>query len=156
MADAAEGFDLEDIDALLEGMPVKASSRSRLDYAKWEDVAAEADAEADEEPTAEQRELWQRMVEASGLAEEADEERIDAWKVVHAPRVAVREGPSVNARLIGAKKCGDVVQVDWTLESIWVKLKDEDGWMLTHGGELGLGQLLLPCGGAYGDAAPVA
>lgn len=142
----------DDIDALLEGAPVAAVGTTKsLDYGKWDRVTSDADADAVvDEPSDEHRKIWERMVDASGLREELKdeldlvEERSNIWKVVHTPYVAIREEPSVRSRLLGAKRCGDVIHVEWSLESLWVKLRDEAGWMLTHGGELGLGQLLMP------------
>mmetsp|Transcript_1693 Transcript_1693/g.5061 ORF Transcript_1693/g.5061 Transcript_1693/m.5061 type:complete len:101 (+) Transcript_1693:228-530(+) len=93
------------------------------------------------------------MVEASGLSLNDDEDPSpfvedsrppNLWRVVFSSRVVVREKPSVASRPIGLKRCGDVVNVDWTLASLWIKLRDEPGWMLAHGAQLGLGPLVLP------------
>lgn len=105
------------VDELLEGVPEPRT----LDYSKWDKI--------------EDDDLWDRMVDASGI-------RRNQWRVVHT-KVAVRERPSVNSKMIGMKKQGQVVDVEWALESLWLKLKD-DGWMLAHGGDLGLGRLLVP------------
>lgn len=142
----------DDIDALLEGAPVPAVGTTKsLDYGKWDRATLDADADAVvDEPSDEHQRIWERMVDASGLREELKdeldlvEEPSNVWKVVHTPYVAIREEPSVRSKMLGAKRCGDIIHVEWSLESLWVKLKDEAGWMLTHGGELGLGQLLMP------------
>ena len=68
----------------------------------------------------------------------------DGAQVVHGPLVAVRERPSVQSRMLGGKRRGDVFAVEWSLEGMWVKLKDQPGWMLTHGAQVGLGLLLEP------------
>ena len=65
-------------------------------------------------------------------------------QVVHGPLVAVRERPSVQSRMLGGKRRGDVFAVEWSLEGMWVKLKDQPGWMLTHGAQVGLGLLVEP------------
>ena len=48
--------------------------------------------------------------------------------------------------MLGGKRRGDVFAVEWSLEGMWVKLKDQPGWMLTHGAQVGLGGLLLEWG----------
>ena len=100
------------------------------------------------------------MVDASGLREELKDElgldeedkppaEENAWEVVYGPCVAVRERPSTKARMLGIKRKGTVVGVDYALESLWVKLKGEPGFMLCHGAEMGLGVLLAPRRGHY-------
>ena len=89
------------------------------------------------------------MVEASGLGlddepSEALERPLNRWKVLHS-RVIVRSQPSIKAKIIGFKRQGDVVTADWSLASLWIKLHDQPGWMLTHGSQLNLPQLLAPC-----------
>ena len=44
--------------------------------------------------------------------------------------------------MLGGKRRGDVFAVEWSLEGMWVKLKDQPGWMLTHGAQVGLGLLV--------------
>ena len=46
--------------------------------------------------------------------------------------------------MLGGKRRGDVFAVEWSLEGMWVKLKDQPGWMLTHGAQVGLGLLVEP------------
>jgi hypothetical protein len=109
------------------------------------------------------------MVKASGLREEMkaelgadDDSTVDPrepneWRVVYEPCVAVREKPSVKSRMVGVKRGGALIGVDFTLDGYWAKLKGEKGFMMIHGGELGLGTLLAPNRGHYeekGDYVP--
>ena len=64
------------------------------------------------------------------------------------------EKPSVASRMVGIKRVNNLVGVDYTIESQWLKLKGERGFMLIHGQDLGLGQLLVPNRGHYADGAP--
>ena len=120
--------------------------------------------------------LQEEMKEELGLD---DNESVEArepneWRVVYSPCVAVRaptasvffffrffnpgtpagEKPSVASRMVGVKRVNNLVGVDYTIESQWLKLKGERGFMLIHGQDLGLGQLLVPNRGHYGDGAP--
>ena len=52
------------------------------------------------------------------------------------------------------KRVNNLIGVDYTIESQWLKLKGERGFMLIHGEERGLGQLLVPNRGHYPDGAP--
>mmetsp|Transcript_17515 Transcript_17515/g.60608 ORF Transcript_17515/g.60608 Transcript_17515/m.60608 type:complete len:144 (+) Transcript_17515:743-1174(+) len=138
---------LGDLDELLGGDEARpGGGRDRLDYSKWEYLSDDGDADAEAQAeTPEQKALWQRMVAASGLGgDEAADDAVDEWRVVHAPFVAVRASPSVTSKLVSVRRPGDVVRVDYTLEALWAKLDGEVGWMLTHGAELGLGALLEP------------
>merc|ERR1739848_475361 len=63
------------------------------------------------------------------------------WRVVHKPRVAIRGEPSTNGAIVGSKVTGAIVVAE-KVEGKWIKLKGEDGWMLTDGTEVGLGMLL--------------
>ena len=67
------------------------------------------------------------------------------FRVVHTPLVFVRETPSSSSRKLGYKWRGEGVSVS-TSEFIdsqeWLKLTDEDGWMLRNGSSIGLGELL--------------
>ena len=69
-------------------------------------------------------------------------------------RAPAGEKPSVASRMVGIKRVNNLVGVDYTIESQWLKLKGERGFMLIHGQDLGLGQLLVPNRGHYGDGAP--
>ena len=94
-----------------------------------------------------------------------------AMQVIHA-FVHYRDRPSTAAKSLGMKRRGDVVRVV-ARSGLWVRL-DDDGWMLTDGRLIGLGNLLAnhitdlppntlwqatrPCDvvEAPGDAQPVA
>jgi hypothetical protein len=67
--------------------------------------------------------------------------RAPEWKVVHAPRVAVRDNPETSAKMLGAKTHGTIVRMESELNG-WIKLLNEPGWMLTDGAAVGLGRLL--------------
>ena len=70
------------------------------------------------------------------------------------PSAPLGEKPSIKSRLIGVKRVNNLIGVDYTIESQWLKLKGERGFMLIHGEECGLGQLLVPNRGHYPDGAP--
>ena len=84
------------------------------------------------------------------------------WRVVHAPRVAVRESPGTNAKMLGSRAHGDTVCAERE-ENGWIKLGKASilcaccagnlplrdlsadgtaGWMLIDGASVGLGPLL--------------
>lgn len=176
-----DAFELDDLDALLDAEPVEAEEYDEVapvsaptkvvtDYSKWDRLGKTIDEEEDEEEPEvyndEQQKTWDRMVKASGLQEEMkeelgldDNESVEArepneWRVVYSPCVAVREKPSVASRMVGIKRVNNLVGVDYTIESQWLKLKGERGFMLIHGQDLGLGQLLVPNRGHYADGAP--
>lgn len=149
---------------------MSAPTKVVTDYSKWDRLGKTIDEEEDEEEPEvyndEQQKTWDRMVKASGLQEEMkeelgldDNESVEArepneWRVVYSPCVAVREKPSVASRMVGIKRVNNLVGVDYTIESQWLKLKGERGFMLIHGQDLGLGQLLVPNRGHYADGAP--
>jgi len=179
--DDGDTYEIDDLDALLDSEPVEADpdvepsaaarapTKVMTDYTRWNSVAKAIDAEDEEEVVEtyndEQQRTWEKMVKASGLREELKEElggdddsTVDArepneWRVVYSPCVAVREKPSTKSRMVGVKRSGALVGVEFALDSYWVKLK-EGGFMMVHGGELGLGQLLLPNRGHYDDSQP--
>ena len=62
--------------------------------------------------------------------------------VVHRPFVVVRDTPDVGSTLLRHKMPGDVVESTGEEVDGWVRLAREDGWMLEHGGQVGLGLLL--------------
>lgn len=141
-------YDLDELEAILDGSPVL----TKVVNGDQENMKMASEAEMVAAPTEEQREVWRRMVEASGLsAEEQTKDEANLYRVVYSPYVAVRAEPDVKSKLLGGKKKGEIVSVEWAMEAMWVKLRDEPGWMLTHGADLGLPQLLTPCGGAYDD-----
>lgn len=67
--------------------------------------------------------------------------RLPKWRIVHAPRVAIRETPQTTGQLIGSKMQGDVVESERE-ESGWIRLNGAPGWMLIDGAAVGLGPLL--------------
>ena len=38
------------------------------------------------------------------------------WQVVHGPWVAIREAPRVDSKMLGGKRVGETVAVEWSLE----------------------------------------
>ena len=75
-------------------------------------------------------------------AADADTDRFAAavaMQVIHA-FVHYRDRPSTAAKSLGMKRRGDVVRVV-ARSGLWVRL-DDDGWMLTDGRLIGLGNLL--------------
>ena len=109
---------------------------------KWDALARTLS--DDEDVTNNEKEAaaaYARLVEACGAGP-------NDWEVVH-ERVAVREHPSTAAPLLGFRRKGAVVSVEHAREGLWLKLAGEEGWMLAHGRDLGLGQLVRPC-----DAPP--
>ena len=72
-----------------------------------------------------------------------------SWSPVVHERVAVREHPSTAAPLLGMRRKGAIISVEHAREGLWLKLAGEEGWMLAHGRELGLGMLVRPV-----DATP--
>eukprot|EP00962_Isochrysis_galbana_P028793 scaffold9128_cov126-Isochrysis_galbana.AAC.7 len=61
--------------------------------------------------------------------------------VAHAPLVFVREAPDGDSRKLGYKWRGERLAVA-EVRGLWVRLADEEGWMMHDGSGLGLGQLL--------------
>lgn len=158
-----------------EPEPARMPTKVLTDYSKWDKIGKNVDEEEEEEEpdyyNDEQQRTWEKMVKASGLREELKEElglddadsvepqEPNEWRVVYSPCVAIREKPSVKSRMLGVKRVNALVGVDYTIESVWLKLKGESGFMMCHGGPLGLGQLLVPNRGHYQDgpsAAPKA
>ena len=115
-----------------------------------------------------------KAADAVSKAADADTDRFAAavaMQVIHA-FVHYRDRPSTAAKSLGMKRRGDVVRVV-ARSGLWVRL-DDDGWMLTDGRLIGLGNLLAnhitdlppstlwqatrPCDvvEAPGDAQPIA
>ena len=69
------------------------------------------------------------------------------FEVVHSPFVYVREGRSEHAHRLGYRWNGEAVTCVGE-EDGWLELAEGEGFMLRHGGRLGLGALLRPLGGA--------
>ena len=65
------------------------------------------------------------------------------WRVVHSPYVYIREGRDTQSHRLGYKWPGELVLCSGEVDG-WLKLAEEDGWMLRDGSALGLGALLVP------------
>jgi hypothetical protein len=63
------------------------------------------------------------------------------YRVVHSDLVYVREDPSSDSPVLGYKSHGDVVLATSEAND-WLKLSDQNGWLLRDGQTLGLGVLL--------------
>jgi len=64
------------------------------------------------------------------------------WKVIHMPRVAIRNQPSLSGKIVGAKNCGETVKA-MEQDGSWLRVEGEvSGWMLSEGTSVGLGTLL--------------
>lgn len=64
------------------------------------------------------------------------------WIVVHGPRIAVREAPSTEARLVGVRSLGAVVEAEREVDG-WLQLGPRE-YCLVDGAKLGFGLLLEP------------
>ncbi len=72
------------------------------------------------------------------------------YRVVHSPRVAIRDAPSLSGRIMSSKVAGEQVVGSAIVNEKWLQLspmeensaKDRDAFMLIDGKELSLGQLL--------------
>ena len=115
---------------------------------KWDALARTLSDDEEDGPTkdAEVEAAYARLVEVCG-------EGPNDWEVVH-ERVAVREHPSTAAPLLGMRRKGAIISVEHAREGLWLKLAGEEGWMLAHGRELGLGMLVRPVDATTTPAAP--
>ena len=132
--DSDDGFEEEPRRVDAAAGPAKVERR--LD--RWDALARTLS--DDEDVTNNEKEAaaaYARLVEACGAGP-------NDWEVVH-ERVAVREHPSTAAPLLGMRRKGAIVSVEHAREGLWLKLAGEEGWMLAHGRDLGLGQLVRPC-----------
>ena len=136
--DSDDGFDDDTAPRRVDAIKGPAKVERRLE--KWDALARTlSDDEDDDGTTRDAKEAaaaYARLVEVCG-------EGPNDWEVVH-DRVAVREAPSTAAPLLGFRRKGAVVSVEHAREGLWLKLAGEEGWMLAHGRELGLGQLVRP------------
>ena len=70
------------------------------------------------------------------------------WRVVHAPRVAIRAKPSTEAQIIGVVRTGAEVESSGPCGDNWIELTPSfapagaPGWMMVDGTAVGLGPLL--------------
>ena len=116
---------------------------------KWDALARTLSDDEEDGATKDAKEAaaaYARLVEVCG-------EGPNDWEVVH-DRVAVREHPSTAAPLLGMRRKGAIVCVEHAREGLWLKLAGEEGWMLAHGRELGLGQLVRPVDATTTPALP--
>uniref|UniRef100_A0A7S4LHA6 Calcineurin-like phosphoesterase domain-containing protein n=1 Tax=Eutreptiella gymnastica TaxID=73025 RepID=A0A7S4LHA6_9EUGL len=68
------------------------------------------------------------------------------YVVLHEPRIAIRDSPTIQGGLVGACSNGTVVEVLEVCRK-WVRAQTphgKTGWMLTDGAEVQLGQLMAP------------
>jgi hypothetical protein len=148
--DSDDGFDDDAAPRRVDAAAGPATVERRLD--RWDALARTLSDDDDDDTNNNEKEAaaaCARLVEVCG-------EGPNDWEVLH-ERVAVREHPSTAAPLLGMRRKGAVVSVEHAREGLWLKLAGEEGWMLAHGRELGLGQLVRPCDGhATTTPAPVA
>ena len=134
--DSDDGFD-DEAPQRVDAAAGPATVERRLD--RW-DALARTLSDDDDDTNNNEKEAaaaYARLVEVCG-------EGPNDWEVVH-DRVAVREQPSTAAPLLGMRRKGAIISVEHAREGLWLKLAGEDGWMLAHGRDLGLGQLVRPC-----------
>jgi len=138
--DSDDGFD-DEAPQRVDAAAGPATVERRLD--RWDALARTLSDDDDDENTKkdakEAAAAYARLVEVCGGGP-------NDWEVVH-ERVAVREQPSTAAPLLGMRRKGEIVSVAHAREGLWLKLAGEEGWMLAHGRELGLGQLVRPVDG---------
>ena len=135
--DSDDGFDDETPQRVDED-PGPAKVERRLD--KWDELVrtlSDDDDDNTDDTKKDAAAAYARLVEACGAGP-------NDWEVVH-DRVAVREHPSTAAPLLGMRRKGAIVSIEHAREGLWLKLAGEAGWMLAHGRDLGLGQLVRPC-----------
>ncbi len=140
--DSDDGFDDDAAPRRVDEDTGPAKVERRLE--KWDALARTLSDDEEDGTTEDAKDAaaaYARLVEVCGAGP-------NDWEVVH-ERVAVREAPSTAAPLLGMRRKGAVVSVEHAREGLWLKLAGEAGWMLAHGRELGLGQLVRPV-----DATP--
>ena len=140
--DSDDGFE-DETPQRVDGAAGPAKVERRLE--KWDALARTlSDDEEDDDTKKDAKEAaaaYARLVEVCGGGP-------NDWEVVH-DRVAVREHPSTAAPLLGMRRKGAIISVEHAREGLWLKLAGEEGWMLAHGRDLGLGMLVRPV-----DATP--
>ena len=137
--DSDDGFE-EKLPQRVDNDTVPAKVERRLE--KWDALARTLSDDEEDGTNKDAKEAaaaYARLVEVCGGG-------ANDWEVVH-ERVAVREAPSTDAPLLGMRRKGAIISVEHAREGLWLKLAGEDGWMLAHGRELGLGQLVRPVDG---------
>lgn len=63
------------------------------------------------------------------------------YRVVHEPKVAIRDTASTSSKVIGVKQTGEIFRAAAVIDG-WVQLEDGKGWMMIDGAKLNLGMLL--------------
>ena len=137
--DSDDGFD-DEAPQRVDAAAGPATVERRLE--KWDALARTLSDDEEDGATEDAKDAaaaYARLVEVCGGGP-------NDWEVVH-ERVAVREQPSTAAPLLGMRRKGAIVSVEHAREGLWLKLAGEEGWMLAHGRELGLGQLVRPVDG---------
>ena len=135
--DSDDGFE-EKLPQRVDNDTVPAKVERRLE--KWDELVRTLSDDEEDGTSKDAKDAaaaYTRLVEVCGAGP-------NDWEVVH-ERVAVREHPSTAAPLLGMRRRGAIVSVEHAREGLWLKLAGEEGWMLAHGRDLGLGQLVRPC-----------
>ena len=138
--DSDDGFDDDAAPRRVDAIKGPAKVERRLE--KWDALArtlSDDEEDGTKQDAKDAAAAYARLVEVCG-------EGPNDWEVVH-ERVAVRAAPSTAAPLLGMRRKGAIISVEHAREGLWLKLAGEEGWMLAHGRELGLGQLVRPVDG---------
>jgi hypothetical protein len=144
--DSDDGFE-DEAPQRVDAAAGPATVERRLE--KWDALARTLSDDEEDGATEDAKDAaaaYARLVEVCGSGP-------NDWEVLH-DRVAVREHPSTAAPLLGMRRKGAIISVEHAREGLWLKLAGEDGWMLAHGRELGLGMLVRPCDGPATTPAP--
>ena len=139
--DSDDGFDDDAAPRRVDAIKGPAKVERRLD--RWDALArtlSDDEEDGTKQDAKDAAAAYARLVEACGAGP-------NDWEVLH-DRVAVREHPSTAAPLLGMRRKGAIISVEHAREGLWLKLAGEEGWMLAHGRELGLGMLVRPCDGS--------
>ena len=134
--DSDDGFE-DEAPQRVDAAAGPATVERRLE--KWDALARTLSDDEEDGATEDAKDAaaaYARLVEVCGSGP-------NDWEVWHG-RVAVREHPSTAAPLLGMRRKGAIISVEHAREGLWLKLAGEEGWMLAHGRELGLGQLVRP------------
>ena len=144
--DSDDGFD-DEAPQRVDAAAGPATVERRLE--KWDALARTLSDDEEDGATEDAKDAaaaYARLVEVCGSGP-------NDWEVLH-DRVAVREHPSTAAPLLGMRRKGAIISVEHAREGLWLKLAGEEGWMLAHGRELGLGQLVRPVDAVGGRLEP--
>ena len=144
--DSDDGFE-EEAPQRVDAAAAPAKVERRLE--KWDALArtlSDDEEDGTKQDAKDAAAAYARLVEVCGGGP-------NDWEVVH-ERVAVRENPSTAAPLLGFRRKGAIISVEHAREGLWLKLAGEAGWMLAHGRDLGLGQLVRPVDGQATTTPP--